>query len=80
MATQSILRMDVLDLNVQVEQSGDDDYYAWLEATVASDYFSCPLCHLVLDGFELISQAKLSESFNDVGDITAQMEPEYGND
>lgn len=71
---------DVLDSNVQVEQSSDDDYDAWLEVTVASDYFSCPVCHLVLDGFELISQTKISESFKDVGDIAEHMEPEYGND
>jgi preprotein translocase subunit SecB len=68
--------MDVLDLDVQVEQSSDADYDVWLEVSVEADFFSCPLCHLVLDGFELISEAKLSESFNDVGEITALMGPE----
>ena len=45
-----------------------------------AEYFSCPTCHLVLDGYELISQAGLSDTFEAVDDDPEWSEPEYGND
>ncbi len=61
----------------------DDEYapgYAWAEITVPAEYFSCSTCHLILDGYELIEQAGLPETFVVVDDDPELPEQEYGND
>lgn len=61
----------------------DDEYgYTSVSATISvpAEYFSCPTCHLGLDGYELISQAGLSDTFEAVDDDPEWPEPEYGND
>ncbi|OBK35193.1 hypothetical protein A5658_09585 [Mycobacterium sp. 1245111.1] len=58
-----------------------DDVEEWIELTVSSDYFSCPVCRLVLQNWELVSQAGLPGEFSAIGDYDdygAQFE--YGND
>ena len=44
------------------------------------EYFSCPTCHLVLDGYELIEQAKLPNTFETIDDDPEWPEPDHGND
>jgi hypothetical protein len=51
----------------------------WLVFTIPSYYFSCPVCHLVLDGYEMVVQAGLPESFEVLGE--EDYDPgDYGND
>lgn len=71
---------DVQSSVLRHEQVGDDDFDAWADLTVGADYFSCPGCKLILDGFELIEAAGLPSTFETTGDISDYMEPEYGND
>jgi hypothetical protein len=49
---------------------------------VPVEYFSCHTCHLVLNGYELIRQAGLPDSFEflDTDPEWPKEEPEYGND
>ncbi len=47
---------------------------------VPDEYFGCPTSHLVLDGYELISQAGLPEDFEVIDDDPEWPEPGYGND
>jgi hypothetical protein len=63
----------------RVEQVAEDDFDAWVELTVQADYFSCPTCRLVLEGYELIEAAGLPGEFTAEGD-TDDLGPEYGND
>lgn len=61
----------------------DDEYgYTSTSVTISvpAEYFSCPTCHLVLDGYELISQAGLPDTFTAVDDDPVWAEPDYGND
>ena len=63
------------------DRLGPDDYDVWVDLTVGSDYFGCPNCHLVLDGYELVKAAGLDEGFDDVGSPAEYPHPEeYGND
>jgi hypothetical protein len=62
------------------EQIAEDDWNVYVEVTVLSDYFSCPTCHLVLDGAELLAVAEIAEDFEAEGDPADFAEPEYGND
>ncbi|MDO0909340.1 hypothetical protein QQM39_00175 [Streptomyces sp. DT2A-34] len=50
--------------------------------TIGADYFSCPGCQLVLNSYDLISQAGLDTEFAVDGDVDEYVgqEPEYGND
>jgi hypothetical protein len=56
-----------------------EDVVRWAELTVPALCFSCSTCHLVLDGYELISQTNLPATF-EVIDDDPYPEPEYGND
>jgi rubredoxin len=69
---------DVAD-DEDVVWSGDPDDMPVLEVTFTPDYFSCPVCHLVLDSYELIAQAGLNEPITIATDREYQ-ETEYGND
>lgn len=74
--------LGTLEGDQAVDYDYDYDYdYETVTATVdvPSDYFSCPVCHLVLDRFDLLVQAGLPESFQAI-DENPPMEPEYGND
>lgn len=71
---------DVQDTTPRFEQVSEDDYDAWMELTIVSDYFSCATCRLVLDGSELLQQATLPSEFGDTDDYGDYLEPDYGND
>jgi hypothetical protein len=47
---------------------------------VPAEYFSYSTCHLILDGYELIEQAGLPETFVFIDDDPELPEPDYGND
>lgn len=57
-----------------------DSGYGWATIDVPADYFSCPTCHLVLDGYELVVQAGLPDGFEVVDEDPSLPEPDYGND
>lgn len=66
---------------MELHQISEDDFESLVTLTVDADYFSCPTCQLVLDGYEFIERAGLPTTFlveGDVGDVYP--EPEYGND
>jgi hypothetical protein len=71
---------DVIEVEPRYERVGSDDYDVWVDLTVATDYFSCETCHLVLDSYELIEKAGLPLEFSDEGDMADYYEPDYGND
>lgn len=71
---------DVIDQVVRHEQIAEDDADVWMDLTVASDYFTCPECRLVLDSYDLLVQAGLPGDFADEGDYGDYAETEYGND
>jgi len=71
---------DVKDAEAHFEQVDEDDYDAWMDLTIVSDYFSCATCRLVLDGYELLEEAELPSDFADTGEYGDHMEPDYGND
>jgi hypothetical protein len=48
--------------------------------TASADYFSCPNCRLVLDGYELLHAAGLPDTIEADGDWIDYQEPDYGND
>lgn len=52
----------------------------WAEITVPIDYFSCPTCHLVLDRYEMVVEAGMTETFTVIDDDPDPPEPDYGND
>ncbi|MEU7292867.1 hypothetical protein AB0A76_06620 [Streptomyces exfoliatus] len=62
----------------------DGTYYqpdVSITLTIAADYFSCAGCQLVLNGYDLITQAGLDAEFDVPGDLDdLAREPEYGND
>jgi hypothetical protein len=68
------------DTDVTYEQVDEYDFVASVTVTVESEYFSCSTCQLVLDGYELIEQAGLPESFYTEGDSADFVGQEYGND
>lgn len=70
----------IVESDPRYEQSGPDDYDAWVDLTVATDYFGCETCHLILDSYELIDKAGLPLDFADTGDLADYYEPDYGND
>ncbi|MGH3302034.1 MAG: hypothetical protein ACRDOK_10205 [Streptosporangiaceae bacterium] len=64
-------------------ESGETEYgeeIAWATIHVPAAYFSCPNCHLVLDGYELIDHVGLPETFDVIDDDPEWPEPDYGND
>lgn len=72
---------DGSDMSYQYDYSNEYEVIsAWAEITVPAEYFSCSTCHLVLDGYQLIDQAGLPESFVVIDDDPELPEPEYGND
>jgi hypothetical protein len=72
---------EVLSHEVEYEQTGREDYDVWVNLSIGSDYFSCPTCHLVLDGYELLDEAGLDDQFPDVGSLADYPDPgDYGND
>jgi hypothetical protein len=73
-------RENVEQSNIRYEQTGEDDYDTWVDLTISAAYFSCPTCRLVLDEYDLLEQAGLSTTFDDVGDTSDYQEQEYGND
>lgn len=56
------------------------DSYPTVEVTFVPDYFTCPVCHLSLDDYELVELAGLAEEHTIETDEPAYEEPEYGND
>lgn len=70
----------VLSTETQVERLGEDEFDVWVDVEVASDHFSCPNCHLVLNSPELVTCAGLPDTFFTHGDLEDFPEPEYGND
>jgi hypothetical protein len=71
----------VLDTEVEWDQISEDYAEPIVTHAVGSDYFSCPTCQLVLDGYEYIDQAGLPTDFSAEGDVTDYyVEPDYGND
>jgi hypothetical protein len=71
---------DVQETEPHYERVAEDDFDAWVNLTVGSDYFSCDECRLILDNYELIAETSLPETFGATGDIANYLEPEYGND
>lgn len=74
--------MGLLNTEVSWNQVGPDSFEATIELTVASDYFGCGNCGLVLDGAELIETADLPVVFNAQGsdEDVDYHEGDYGND
>ena len=69
--------------NVETEYTAisRDDYEVVVTLTVASEYFSCPHCGLVLDDHQIMQEAGIEESFQEQGDSSdIPYEGEYGND
>ena len=79
-ATGTIEGEDIEKAEPRHEQVAEDDFDIWIELSVVTDYFSCPICRLILDGWELINAAGLPPDFEDTGDYGQYAEPEYGND
>lgn len=71
---------EVLSSKPHYEQVGEEDFDAWVDLTIGADYFSCSTCMLIIDGYELLEAANLPANFDDTGDISDYIEPEYGND
>jgi hypothetical protein len=75
------LEGDAVDSSrLQYELLGEDVWDAWMDLTILADYFSCPMCRLVLDGPDLLEAADLPLEFTAVGDPADFYEPDYGND
>ncbi|MCU1615833.1 MAG: hypothetical protein JWO98_3373 [Frankiales bacterium] len=70
---------EVLSHEVQYAQLSEEDFDVRVELSVGSEYFSCPTCHLVLDGSALLEAAGLDDQFTDVGS-PADYPDDYGND
>lgn len=52
----------------------------YVEVTFTPDYFSCPVCHLVLSDFDQLLEANLTDSITVDTDEEIDYEPDYGND
>jgi hypothetical protein len=70
----------VSDTDYHYERISEEDYEVSVSITVDSAYFSCSTCLLILNGYELIVQAGLPETFETEGDPDDFIEPDYGND
>jgi hypothetical protein len=69
--------------NMTYDYEGDEEegpFAVRAIVTVPAEYFSCSNCHLVLDQYELIEHAGLSQTFEAVDDDPDWPEPDYGND
>jgi hypothetical protein len=71
---------NIADTETTYEQYSEDDYDVLVTHTVDAEYFSCSVCHLVLDGYELLDQAGVDNSFTVDGDPSDVYEGDYGND
>lgn len=71
---------EVSSSDIKFERVSEDDYEQWVDLTVDSEYFSCPNCRLVLNGYELVEYAGLATAFGAVGDMADFAGDEYGND
>lgn len=77
---------DVIDTEVIYPSSYQYEEFsspldASVKLTVGADHFSCPICQLVLNRYELVEQAGLPTDFEAEGDIDdLAHEPDYGND
>jgi hypothetical protein len=69
-------------VNTELQHSAfSDDIEEWIELTISSDYFSCATCRLVLQNWELVSEAGLPNEFSAIGDYDDYGgQFEYGND
>lgn len=68
--------------DIEYEYDHDDDgspIGVWATATANADYFSCPRCRLVLDGYDLLAEAEIPDTF-EVAIDDPEPEQEYGND
>lgn len=64
----------------EIEWSGDPEEYPTVLVTFIPDYFSCPVCHLTLDDYELIAEAGLDDEHEVESDEPPYDESEYGNE
>lgn len=72
---------ETVDTRYEGELVSDEDYELTVTLTIGSDCFSCDVCRLLLDGYELVVAAKLPDTFEVEGDESdVDFEPEYGND
>ena len=72
---------NVTDVETEYLRIDDDDYDVMVTLTVASEYFSCPHCGLVLDDYQVLEEAGIEETFQADGDSSdIPYEGEYGND
>jgi hypothetical protein len=68
-----------MDYEYDYDLEGDTTN-AWATIHVPAEYFSCPTCHLILDGYELIDHVGLPETFDVIDNDPEWPEPDYGND
>lgn len=81
-ASGSLEGEHVDDVDVEYDQVAEDDFEVHVTLTVSPDYFSCSTCGLVLDGFELLAQFDLEDTFTvegDPHDVEGTV-GEYGNE
>ncbi|MEO7261018.1 MAG: hypothetical protein ABI047_07170 [Jatrophihabitantaceae bacterium] len=71
---------EVTNYELHAERVAEDDWDTWADLTVGADYFSCPNCRLVLDGYEVLTQADMDTEFSATGDAADYYEDNYGND
>ncbi|MGQ4465305.1 hypothetical protein ACN6LC_004706 [Streptomyces violaceoruber] len=83
---------EVVNVEINYPSSGGygpdeecDSYYrdeVSVTLTIGADHFSCAGCQLVLNSYDLVSQAGLDTEFDVDGDVEKYVgqEPEYGND
>jgi hypothetical protein len=71
---------DDYDSDYESDWTEDGEPIAWATIHVPAEYFSCPTCHLVLDGSELIDHVGLPGTFDVIDDNPEFPEPDYGND
>lgn len=72
---------NVIDVETEYEQVDADDYDVIVTLTVASEYFSCPHCGLVLDDYQVLEKAGIEDIFLTEGDSSdIAYEGDYGND
>jgi hypothetical protein len=70
---------DVTDITSQWVIMSEDEAYDEFTLTVASEYFSCSTCLLVLDGYQYLRQAGLPDRFRVVGTEWALYKSEHGD-
>ncbi|MFG1709778.1 hypothetical protein ACFLIM_42040 [Nonomuraea sp. M3C6] len=71
---------DITDTETTYEQYSEEDFDVLVTHTIGAEYFSCSVCHLVLDSYELLDQAGVDDSFTVDGDPSDAYEGDYGND